>query len=206
MYRLVSGHDVDRGELSRPWRGFSRWWKRWASVRRQGVQRDLGFSPGVLGVFIILFATNAFAQQSAPPPAFQAPRGAYFALSVKNLETTAGWYKQKLGFREVKQGASRDGASRSIILDREGVVLELIHHKQASSGTTLRKDYKPYLVFGVFKIGLIVDDADHTMQRLQANGVQIANGPWTDQELQMRSFFIRDNEGNIIQFLSKVSG
>jgi catechol 2,3-dioxygenase-like lactoylglutathione lyase family enzyme len=155
---------------------------------------------------ILLSVACGFAQQSGPPPAFQSPRGAFFALSVKNLDTTAGWYKEKLGFREVKQGASRDGTSRSIILDRDGVVLELIHHKQASSGTTLRKDYKRYLVFGVFKIGLIVDDADHTMQRLQANGVQIANGPWTDEELQMRAFFIRDNEGNIIQFLSKVGG
>ena len=155
---------------------------------------------------IVFLAASAFAQQSGPPPAFESPRGAYFALSVKDLNVSAAWYEQKLGFREVKQGAARDGKSRTIVLDRDGVVLELVHHRDSVDGTRLRKDYKPYLVYGVFKIGLIVDDADHTLQRLKANGVEIANGPWTDQELHMRSFFIRDNEGNIIQFLSKVSG
>ena len=156
---------------------------------------------------ILLVAASAFAQRpSGPPPAFNEPSGSYFALSVKDLNATSAWYQQKLGFREVKQGASRDGKSRTVVLDREGVVLELIHHKDAVPGSRLRKDFKPYLVYGVFKIGLIVHDADHTLQRLKENGVPIANGPWTDQELHMRSFFIRDNEGNIIQFLSKVSG
>jgi catechol 2,3-dioxygenase-like lactoylglutathione lyase family enzyme len=155
---------------------------------------------------VLLFAASSFAQQSGPPPAFNEPSGSFFALSVKDLNASSAWYKQKLGFKEVKQGAARDGKSRTVVLDRDGVVLELIHHKDAVDGSRLRKDYKPYLIHGVFKIGLIVPDADHTMQRLKENGVQIASGPWTDQELHMRSFFIRDNEGNIIQFLSKVSG
>ena len=158
----------------------------------------------VLG--ILLFAASAFAQQSGPPPAFNEPSGSYFALSVKDLATTAAWYRQKLGFHEVKQSASSDGRSRAIILDRDGIIVELIHHKLAASGTTLKKGYKPYLIYGVFKVGFIVDDVDHTLDRLKANGVPVYNGPFNDDALHMRSFLIRDNEGNIIQFFSKVSG
>jgi len=179
--RHASGHDFNRAASTCCACGFSRW---------------------PFGVIVLcLTVTSALAQQSGPRPAFIEPSGSFFALSVKDLTATAAWYQQRLGFKQVKQGAARDGKSRSIVLDRDGVVLELIHHKDAVDGSKLRKDYKPYLIYGVFKIGLIVQDADHTLQRLKENGVQIANGPWTDQELHMRSFFIRDNEGNIIQFL-----
>ena len=156
---------------------------------------------------ILLFAASPVAQQPPQQPPFPPPSGAYFAISVRDLNTSAQWYKQKLGFHEVKQGASRDGLSRAIILETDGVLLELIHHKRATSARSLIKGYKgAYQIYGVFKIGLLVQDADHTLQRLQANGVQIANGPYTDDGLHMRSFFIRDNEGNIIQFLSRIGG
>jgi catechol 2,3-dioxygenase-like lactoylglutathione lyase family enzyme len=155
----------------------------------------------------LLLATSTLAQQSGPPLAFNEPLGSFFALSVKDLNASSAWYQQKLGFKVVKQGGvSPDGKSSAMILDRDGFVLELVHHKQAVNGNTLRKDYKPYLVYGIFKVGLIVDDADHTAQRLRANGVPIANDPFTDEALHMRSFIIRDNEGNYIQFFSKVSG
>ena len=159
----------------------------------------------LLAVLLVTVA-SACAQQSGPPPAFNEPNGSFFALSVKNLDATAAWYKQKLGFHEIKQGASPDGKSRAIILERDGAVLELIHHKQAVSGSALMKGYKTYLVHGIFKVGFIVDDVDHTLQRLKANGVPIANGPYTDEPMHMRTFMIRDNEGNYIQFFSKVSG
>lgn len=156
---------------------------------------------------VLLLATSSFAQQqSGPPPAFNEPAGSFFALSVKDLNASSAWYQQKLGFREVHQSAAPDGKSRAILLEHDGAILELIHHKQAVAGTALRKDYKAYLVHGIFKVGFIVQDADHTLQRLKANGVQIANGPFTDDALHMRSFIIRDNEGNYIQFFSKVSG
>ena len=182
---LVSGHDFSRAIHHCTWRGFSRW----------------------LGAMIILSVTTGVkAQQPGPPPAFNEPSGSFFALSVKDLNSTAAWYKQKLGFKELKQGASPDGKSRAIILDRDGIIVELISHKQAVNGATLMKGYKTYLIHGIFKVGFIVDDVDHTLQRLKANGVPIANGPYTDEAMHMRSFMIRDNEGNYIQFFSKVSG
>ncbi len=162
------------------------------------------FSAGLLCLSLI--AASAVAQQSGPPPAFAEPAGSFFALSVRDLNASSAWYQQMLGFREVHQSASPDGKSRAILLERDGAILELIHHQQAVSGNALRKDYKSYLVHGIFKVGFIVQDADHTMQRLKANGVPIANGPFTDDALHMRSFIIRDNEGNYIQFFSKVSG
>ena len=166
-----------------------------------------GFSPGSATLTaLLMIVASAFAQQSGPPPAFNEPSGSFFALSVKDLNASSAWYRQKLGFREVHQSAAPDGKSRAILLERDGALLELIHHKQAVPGVALRKNYRAYLVHGIFKVGFIVQDADHTMQRLKANGVQIANGPFTDDALHMRSFIIRDNEGKYIQFFSKVSG
>lgn len=157
-------------------------------------------------VCAFLWAASVVAQQPAQSP-FPPPTGSYFAISVRDLNATAEWYKQKLGFREVKQSASRDGLARAIILEGDGVVVEIVHHKRAVSPRTLVKGYKDaYQIYGVFKVGLIVQDADHTLQRLKANGVAIANGPFNDDALHLRSFLIRDNEGNIIQFFSRISG
>jgi methylmalonyl-CoA/ethylmalonyl-CoA epimerase len=156
--------------------------------------------------FVLLCFTTAFAQQPAQSP-FPPPTGSYFAISVHDLNATAEWYKQKLGFREVKQSASRDGLARAIILEGDGVLVEVVHHKRAVSPRTLIKGYKDaYQIYGVFKVGLMVQDVDHTLQRLKANGVAIANGPFNDDALHLRSFFIRDNEGNIIQFFSRLGG
>lgn len=155
---------------------------------------------------MLLCLASAVAQQPAQSP-FPPPSGAYFAISVRDLNASAQWYKQKLGFHEVKQSASRDGSSRAIILETDGVLLELVHSKRAVSPRALIKGYKDaYQIYGVFKVGLMVQDADHTLERLKANGVQIANGPYTDDALRVRSFFVRDNEGNIIQFLSRIPG
>lgn len=162
----------------------------------------------VLACMLVCVA-SAFAQQAKLPAQspFPPPSGAYFAISVRDLKASSDWYKQKLGFREVKQSASRDGLSRAIILETDGVLLELIHHKRAVAPRALIKEYKgAYQIHGIFKVGLLVQDADHTLQRLKANGIPIANGPYTDEELHMRSFFIRDNDGNIIQFLSRIGG
>ena len=164
------------------------------------------FRRTAVGVFLLVFATSVAAQQPGPPPAFNEPSGSFFALSVKDLNATSAWYQQKLGFHEIKQGGSPDGKSRAIILERDGAVLELIHHKQAVHGASVMKGYKTYLVYGIFKVGFVVHDVDHTLQRLKANGVQIANGPYTDEPMHMRTFMIRDNEGNYIQFFSRVNG
>ncbi len=155
-------------------------------------------------ICFLLVAATAFAQQlTVLPP----PTGSYFAISVRDLNASAQWYKQKLGFHEVKQSASRDGLARAIILESDGILLEIVSHKRAVSPRSLMKGYKDaYQIHGVFKVGFLVQDADHVLQRLKANGVTIANRPYTDDGLQMRSFFIRDNEGNIIQFLSRIGG
>ena len=157
-------------------------------------------------VLFILFTASAFSQQSGPSPAFDELKGSFFALSVTDLTATSAWYQQKLGFRKIKQGASPDGKARTIILERDGAVLELIQHQQAVNGSSVMKGYKTYLVHGIFKVGFIVDDLDRTLQRLKASGVPVANGPYTDEAMHMRTFMIRDNEGNYIQFFCKVSG
>jgi hypothetical protein len=57
-----------------------------------------------------------------------------------------------------------------------------------------------YLVHGIFKAGIVVDDFDRTIAQLRARGVQIAIGPFPATAQQPANAIIRDNAGNFIQF------
>ena len=58
-------------------------------------------------------------------------------------------------------------------------------------------------VHGVVKVGLLVDDFDRTMAALRARGVDIAFGPYPKTDTQRANVIVRDNAGNLIQFLGR---
>jgi catechol 2,3-dioxygenase-like lactoylglutathione lyase family enzyme len=139
----------------------------------------------------------ASAPQAAPP--VLTTTGAFFALSVPDVEASAKWYSEKLGLKVVMRPPKQD-KSTVIILEGGGLLVEIL---QRDDAVPLEKATggirRTYLVHGPFKAGVIVADFDKTLAALKARGVEIEIGPFPARPDQRANVIIRDNAGNLIQ-------
>jgi hypothetical protein len=149
----------------------------------------------------VFAAILTFAQ--SPPVA--AVSGGYLALSVPDLDASAKWYAETFDLTVVRsQSSSPDKKSVATILTGHGLIVELVQHNdakpitQAAPGRT-----RAFEIHGIFKSGVVVPDLDATLKALEARNVDIAFRIFSDAALALRTFAIRDNAGNFIQFFGK---
>jgi catechol 2,3-dioxygenase-like lactoylglutathione lyase family enzyme len=147
---------------------------------------------------LLAFAA-ALSVRAQSRPVFET-RGAFFALSVADLDASARWYADKLGLSVVMRPPKQD-KSAVAVLEGGGLIVELL---QRDDATALRQAApsatESYQVHGIFKAGVIVDDLDATLTALRSRGVEIAMGPFPASKEQRANAIIRDNAGNLIQF------
>jgi len=145
------------------------------------------------------YAPGASSSQTATP-AFGAVRGSFIGLSVGDLEASVRWYTEKLGLKVVIRPPKIE-KSTAVILEGGGLIVELVHNEDAvplsQAAPAIARNY---LVHGIFKAGIVVDDFDKTIATLRARGVQIVIGPFPATAEQRANAIIRDNAGNYIQF------
>jgi catechol 2,3-dioxygenase-like lactoylglutathione lyase family enzyme len=141
--------------------------------------------------------TPAMPEAPAPSsPPFASVKGAFFALSVSNIDDSAKWYAEKLGLAVDMR--TKSGDTSVIVLSGHGLTVELVRHDNA-------KDFgsDAVLAHGIFKAGLLVDNLDKTLAAVKARKVPIAYGPYPAKPNAPANFIIRDNAGNLIQFFGK---
>ena len=78
------------------------------------------------------FALHAQSQADLSSPAAFSTTGAFFALSVADLDGTTRWYSEKLGLRVVRQTVKVQHPS-VVILASGGLIVELVHNDGAPS-------------------------------------------------------------------------
>jgi catechol 2,3-dioxygenase-like lactoylglutathione lyase family enzyme len=152
-----------------------------------------------LSLLALLQARISGAKADPPAPAappFASVKGAFFALSVADIEASAKWYSEKLGLAVDLR--TKSGNISVIILSGNGLTVELLRQDDA---TDLGKD--PLLAHGIFKAGLVVDNLDKTLAELKARNVTIAYGPYPAKPNAPANFIIQDDAGNLIQFFGK---
>jgi catechol 2,3-dioxygenase-like lactoylglutathione lyase family enzyme len=131
--------------------------------------------------------------------------GAFFALSVADIQASARWYSEKLGLKVVMEVPKRE-RSAVIVLEGGGLVVELLQDDDAlplSRAVPVLTGRQS--VHGLFKAGVLVEDFEGTVAMLRARGVEIAYGPYPAREHQRANVIIRDNSGNLIQFFGAAS-
>lgn len=136
------------------------------------------------------------APESATPIAVEGP--AFVALRVADVEAAAVWYAHVFGLESKKSLNGEANAFSIRILGNDRVTVELIEQ----NGTAP----PPERHHGLFKVGFYVDDVTRTLGRLRALGVVSPNEDVTvfvDEPLSVRSFLIRDLEGNRLQFFER---
>ena len=152
----------------------------------------------VVGVIAVasVAASTAIAAQATP---LATVRGAFIGVSVGDIDASVKWYSEKLGLSVILRPPKIE-KSTAVILQGGGLTVELMHHDDAVPLRTAAPAInRNYLVHGIFKAGVFVDDFDKAIAGLKERGVPIAIGPFPARADQPANAIIRDNEGNFIQ-------
>lgn len=128
------------------------------------------------------------------------PRDLSICLAVADLDRMAAWYQDQLGFTISEQMDFPDPRARVAYLDLDHIRIELI---EAEHFVPMRRP-DPLLhagIQGVSQISLYVDDLDEVLDWLVTRSIPLAMDPVTVAALRIRACFIRDPEGNLIEFV-----
>jgi len=125
--------------------------------------------------------------------------GAFFAVSVEDIEASTRWYQDKLGLSVVMRVPRTENPAVHV-LEGRGLIVELVERQ----GSAPRAKAAPPAMGrafgeGIFKAGMMVESFDATIAALRARGVEIAFGPFPARPGQRANAIIRDNAGNLIQ-------
>ena len=145
----------------------------------------------------LLLAVATPARSQAPEPAFRSVQGAFFAVSVADLDASVAWYRDKLGLREASrfQFEKITGA----LLTSPGLEVELMSHTDATTHGNPMDANAKVLARGITKVGVRVTDFDAVVRTLRQRGVTIVLGPFPARRDQRANVVIRDNAGTLIQ-------
>jgi catechol 2,3-dioxygenase-like lactoylglutathione lyase family enzyme len=138
------------------------------------------------------------AQASTPRPAFDGVQGAFFAVSVTNLDASISWYREKLGMTQVLRWP-KQGKMEGALLQGGGLEVELIAHDEATAPRDPMDANAKVMTRGIMKAGLVVPNFDTAIATLRSRGVEILFGPFPARRDQRANAIIRDNSGNLIQ-------
>src|SRR5919199_2913193 len=136
----------------------------------------------LMATLLVVSVTSAMAQTKTKPSPTSSPdtiiaqsTGAFFALSVADINIVSRWYQEKLGFKVLSQGEAPNKIAKFAILEGDGNLIELIQHREAKPLSVVAPEIKSaYQVHGIFKIGMVVKNLDGVYQELKKRGVSIA--------------------------------
>jgi catechol 2,3-dioxygenase-like lactoylglutathione lyase family enzyme len=156
----------------------------------------------VVAAFVFAGITIGADQPLKPEP-IPLSNGAFFALSVKDIQASGTWYREKLGLK-VTLNPPRSDFGEVMVLEGGGLIVELIQTAKARALSSLNPPVSdPFELHGFFKAGVIVEDFDAALASLKERGVPIAIGPFAAKEGRRANFIIEDNAGNLIHFFGK---
>ncbi|MFF5212102.1 VOC family protein [Streptosporangium sp. NPDC000396] len=123
-------------------------------------------------------------------------------LAVRDLDRCAAWYADTLGFTVARRHEFPELGASVAYLALGEQRLELLQ-PAGGVGLTLPAPPGHALVYGVTQLACYVDDIEAARDRVLAAGIPLAMDPVTVPELGVSAFFIRDPEGNLIEFIQE---
>lgn len=141
---------------------------------------------------------HALPRQSSAPTV----TAAFFALTVSDLDGMAAWYQSNLGFRIEIRSNPENGGPRGAILVRDGARLELLQYTSARPRSVWGLP-EAEQVHGILKIGFEVSDIETLFATAQERRLNIFFPLVTPPGSGVRTFGLRDPDGNIVQFFGK---
>lgn len=124
-------------------------------------------------------------------------------LSVQNLEEVAAWYKEKLGFKEVKAKEYPEFGTALKFLELNGYRVEIIKDGSAGPGLVRPDPPKHTGTFGVSQFAFETKRLDALEKELAERNVNVV-WKFENADLGAKFLFVRDPAGNLIQFLQRL--
>ncbi len=121
-------------------------------------------------------------------------------IVVSNLDETAKWYRDVLGFKVAKALDTPELSMRIAFLELNGIILELV--EMGNFIPDKRPDPPEYLnKQGVSQLSFRVDNLEAVLQLVKSRNLELTWDIVTNEKLKMKAFLMRDNEGNLIEFI-----
>jgi catechol 2,3-dioxygenase-like lactoylglutathione lyase family enzyme/ketosteroid isomerase-like protein len=141
------------------------------------------------------------AGQTTPFPVPPARTGAFFAVSARDAVATAAWYRDRLGFETLREGASPDGKTRFALLRRRDDLIEIVQRTGAVPAPAAATEDRSY-EHGLLKVGFWVEDLAGLAAALKAKGTAFAFDITTPPRADYETFAVTDPDGNVVQFFA----
>jgi hypothetical protein len=135
---------------------------------------------------------------STQPSHTQTPNGAFFALSVADISIMSRWYQDNLELKIISSGEAPNQIAKFAILEGNNILIEIIQHSKAQP-----RKAEAVQIHGIFKIGLLVPNLNDVYSSLKKRNITITYELMRAKDVPLRSFAVRDPEGNLVQFFGK---
>ena len=147
-------------------------------------------------LFFSLLASDVNAQEIA----FSSK--SFFAISTSNVDSVSTWYENVFSLKLQKKINTPDGNIAIRILGNDFLQIEIMQRKDAKGRAECNVPAdQAYKIHGYFKTGLYVKDLKNAESYFKNKNVAIKIPIFEDKELKMRSFIIKDADGNTLQFI-----
>lgn len=152
-------------------------------------------------VFIAFAALLLNAKALSQDSLTNIPAPYFSAVIVSNIDSSLIWYQTVLKLKVRNRIENPERGSKIAVLERSGVLVELIEVKTSLAGKQILKDKPPRtLIQGFSKIGFRVTDLDRIHIQLAELGVKFFGNVFRDPFSSKRSFLVSDPDGNLVQF------
>lgn len=151
-------------------------------------------------------ATSADADPGAPDPLAMI-RAEHVMISTGDYGGTIAWYRDKLGFAIKQEWTVPEFPGVQLAyLELNGFVLEVVGTPRAFQDKATPPDLGTALSDrGFGHLAFLAADVDAVAKELARRGVEILVPPTSFPESGRRLIFVRDNNGNLIEFLTPLS-
>ena len=140
---------------------------------------------------------SSYAQEQDPSLVWvttaQSPQ--YFAVLVKNMDTSVAWYRNVFGVQTIGGSEAEDGSWGIENLKNDFLLIELIRDDRAKEVDRAQ---------GFFKVGFQVPDVELVADRIK-NTTGERPRVLNFEEYGVRIIQFRDPDGNIIQLSSRLA-
>lgn len=126
----------------------------------------------------------------------------YVTISVPDAPAAAKWYEDILGYHLVRSKDFPEFSTRIRVVERDGFRMELLEQGDSIDQPVARPEPPAHSYLrGISQFALLTEDLETTIQQLAERGVEIVWERRIDTDLGLSFQFIKDLNGNLIQFV-----
>jgi len=124
-------------------------------------------------------------------------------IAVANLDESVNWYRNVLGFEPIQRQDFPELSSRVVFLESNGVELELVESKHFTPARRPDPPTNHVLTQGISQLSFRVNNIEEVLEQVKNRSIPTALDLVDAKQLRLKAFFIRDNEGNLIEFIER---